>query len=69
MSNSDFTNEQVACRLLDLTRRHRELDVLIKECYSSYAPSYKINRLKTMKLWFKDEIHRLNEKLKAQHET
>lgn len=68
MSKSD-DKEQVACRLLDLTRRHRELDTLIKERYNNYAPNYEINRLKTMKLWYKDEIHRLNEKLKANYET
>lgn len=67
MSNRDFTEEQVACRLLDLTRRHRELDTLIKERYNEYAATTELRRLKTMKLWFKDEIYRLNEKLKENH--
>jgi len=47
-------------RLEELKFQHNEVDILIKKRYNEYAPSYEINRLKTTKLWVKDEIHRLN---------
>ena len=50
--------------LQELYRKHRELDNEIKVCYSKREDELVINRLKTKKLWFKDEIHRIEKELK-----
>ena len=47
-----------------LYRKHRALDDEIKELYNKFADDSKINRLKTKKLWLKDEIHRLETEMK-----
>ena len=39
--------------------KHRALDDEIKILYTKFADDQLINRLKTQKLWLKDEIHRL----------
>jgi len=56
-------------RLEELEFQHNEVDALVKRRYTEYASNYEINRLKTIKLWYKDKIHRLNKTLKAQHEA
>ena len=56
-------------QLGELKFQHTKVDALVNRRYTEYASNYEINRLKTMKLWYKDKIHRLNEKLKAQHEA
>lgn len=49
--------------LESLYKKHRKLDDDIKVLYNKFASDENINRLKTKKLWLKDEIHRLeNEK-------
>ena len=45
--------------LESLYRKHRALDDEIKILYNKFADDQLINRLKTQKLWLKDEIHRL----------
>mgnify|MGYP001172025376 FL=1 len=45
--------------LESLYRKHRALDDEIKILYTKFADDQLINRLKTQKLWLKDEIHRL----------
>lgn len=65
MSNLEIEAEKEAGRLLELKRKHKELDTVIQERYNNYAPNEELNRLKTMKLWYKDEIHRLTNKLKG----
>ena len=45
--------------LESLYRKHRALDDEIKILYTKFADDQLINRLKTKKLWLKDEIHRL----------
>lgn len=64
MSNLDIEAEKQAERLACLQSKHKELDKFIKERYNEYAPDYELNRLKTMKLWYKDEIHRITTKLR-----
>ena len=46
--------------LESLYRKHRALDDEIKILYTKFADDQLINRLKTQKLWLKDEIHRLS---------
>lgn len=65
MSNLEIEAEKEAGRLLELQRRHKELDRYIKERYNEYATNEELNRLKTKKLWYKDEIHRLITRLRG----
>jgi hypothetical protein len=64
---SDFTerHNKIATHLQELYRKHRALDDNIKILYNKWEDDYKVNRLKTQKLWLKDEIHRLETELKA----
>lgn len=64
---TEFTDKhnKLASYLQELYRKHRELDNKIKVCYSNRDDEFVINRMKTQKLWFKDEIHRLESELKA----
>lgn len=52
-------NDGIINHLDELYRRHRELDEEIKLLYSRFARDEEINRMKTKKLWLKDEIHRI----------
>ena len=64
---SNFTNEhnKIAGYLQELYKKHRTLDEEIKVLYNTFASDGEINRLKTIKLWFKDEIHRLETRLSS----
>ena len=55
---SDFTerHEKLAVHLQELYLKHRALDDEVKKLYTSFATDEKINRKKTAKLWFQDEI-------------
>ena len=46
-----------------LEKRHRELDTTIQACYTNVNIDDEVRKMKTLKLWYKDEIHRLNQKL------
>lgn len=57
-------------RKLDkLKKDHRELDKTITTLYSSYVDSTELYRLKTKKLWIKDEIYRIEKLLKEGNGT
>ena len=64
---SDYTDQhdKLAVHLQELYKRHRTLDEEIKVLYNTFASDGEINRLKTKKLWFKDEIHRLETRLSS----
>jgi len=64
---SNYTNEhdKLVVHLQELYSKHRALDDEVKEMYTKFADDGLINRKKTQKLWLKDEIHRLETKLKA----
>jgi hypothetical protein len=64
MHNFTEKHNKMAGYLQELYRKHRELDNEIKVCYSKREDELVINRLKTKKLWFKDEIHRIEKELK-----
>ncbi len=51
--------------LESLYRKHRALDDEIKIMYNKFVSDDLINRKKTEKLWLKDEIHRIENELKA----
>lgn len=59
------SHEEIEIYLEDLYQRHRELDIEIQLLYDSFASDLEVNRLKTKKLWLKDEIHLYESKLKA----
>lgn len=65
MSNFTEKHNKIATHLQELYRKHRSLDDEIKIMYTKWEDDYKVNRLKTQKLWLKDEIHRLETELKA----
>jgi len=65
MSNFTEKHNKIATHLQELYRKHRALDDEVKELYNKWEDDNKVNRLKTQKLWLKDEIHRLETELKA----
>jgi hypothetical protein len=65
MSNYTDEHDKIAVHLQELYKKHRDLDKEVEALYSSFASDTIINRKKTQKLWLKDEIHRLETKLKA----
>lgn len=69
MSNYENRQDKIVVYLQELYVKHRALDTEIENLYNHYARDEELNRLKTKKLWLKDEIHRLETELKAIHET
>ena len=59
MINIDSIKRQIK----RLEKRHRELDTTIQACYTNVNIDDEVRKMKTLKLWYKDEIHRLNQKL------
>ena len=64
MSNFTEQHNKLAVHLQGLYAKHRKLDDEIIELYNKFATDGQINRLKTKKLWYKDEIYRLEKQLK-----
>ena len=58
-----MSRESLQSHLESLTVRHRDLDNQILELEKSYSVNEEVRRLKTQKLWLKDEIHRLKRDL------
>ena len=65
MSNFEDEADKLRAHLEELTRKHRELDTKLEVQYNNMDVSPEVRRLKTMKLYLKDEIHRINSKLEA----
>lgn len=65
MSNYDDDRDKMEARLEELRRKHKELDTLIETQYHNYTINDEVRRLKTQKLWLKDEIHRIETKLRG----
>ena len=65
MSNFTERHNKIATHLQELYRKHRALDNEIKKMYNTFEREENIHRLKTKKLWFKDEIYRLERELKS----
>ena len=63
MSNFTAKHEKYAVYLQELYKKYRALDVEISEGYKKLMPDDELNMLKTKKLWFKDEIHRVEKNL------
>ena len=65
MSNYTEQHDKIAVHLQELYKKHRSLDEEIKMLYNKFESEQILNRMKTQKLWLKDEIHRLETELKA----
>tara|TARA_B100000965_G_C19441026_1_gene690867 strand:- start:55 stop:258 length:204 start_codon:yes stop_codon:yes gene_type:complete len=65
MSNYTDKHDKLATHLQELYKRHRSLDQEIKVLYNQFVENHELNLLKTKKLWLKDEIHRIENELKA----
>jgi len=63
MSNYENEEDKLRNRLEELEKRHRELDKEIERRYHNITISDDVRKMKTMKLYLKDEIHRLNSQL------
>ena len=63
MSNFTAKHEKYAIYLQELYKKHRTLDSEIIEGYKRLMPDQELVMLKTKKLWFKDEIHRVEKNL------
>tara|TARA_X000000950_G_scaffold237998_1_gene289855 strand:+ start:410 stop:613 length:204 start_codon:yes stop_codon:yes gene_type:complete len=64
MSNYTEQHDKIAVHLQELYKKHRLLDEEIKMLYNKFENEQILNRMKTQKLWLKDEIHRLETELK-----
>ena len=65
MSNYEDDDDKLDARLEELRRKHKELDTLIETKYHNQNITDEVRRLKTQKLWLKDEIHRIEAQLKG----
>ena len=64
MSNYSEQHDKIAIHLQELYQKHRKLDEEITLLYNNFESEQILNRIKTQKLWLKDEIHRLETELK-----
>ena len=60
MSNCKATEEKLKAHYEELKRKHQELDKEIAERYNNITVTEEVRRMKTMKLYLKDEMHRIN---------
>jgi len=59
------STQDMQARLEKLRENHKSLDKKITRLYNSYTARDELYRMKTMKLWLKDEITRIETKLKG----
>ena len=62
---SDFENpkDKLAAHLEELRRKHRSLDTELEQRFHNRNITDEVRRLKTQKLWLKDEIYRVQRQL------
>lgn len=63
MSNYNNDDDKLTAHLEELKRKHKELDEYIKLEFNNQNIIPEVYKLKTQKLWLKDEIHRIETKL------
>jgi len=63
MSNYHEEPDKLIHRYEELERKHRELDTLLEVKYHNMTVTDEVRKLKTMKLYLKDEMHRINAQL------
>ena len=60
MSNWTETKDKLLAHYEELERKHRDLDNEIESMYNNAYVTEEVRRMKTMKLYLKDEMHRIN---------
>ena len=60
MSNWDETRDKLQAHYDELARKHKELDDELETKYNNMTVTDEVRRMKTMKLYLKDEMHRIN---------
>ena len=60
MSNFNTELDKLRAHYDELERKHRELDSELIERYNNQTVTEEARRMKTMKLYLKDEMHRIN---------
>ena len=60
MSNYDNIEDKLKAHYDELQRKHKELDTELEERYNNMTFTEEVRRMKTMKLYLKDEMHRIN---------
>ena len=60
MSNYESTEDKLRAHYDELRRKHRDLDAEIELMYNNSYVTEEVRRMKTMKLYLKDEMHRIN---------
>ena len=60
MSNYESTEDKLRAHYDELKRKHRELDKELETKYHNMTITDEVRRMKTMKLYLKDEMHRIN---------
>ena len=63
MSNFNETRDKLLAHYEELERKHREIDNQLIERYNNTNATDEARRMKTMKLYLKDEMHRINTQL------
>ena len=63
MSNYDSEEDKLRSHLDELERKHKAIDKEIETRYNNVTVSEEVRRMKTMKLYLKDEMHRINAQL------
>jgi hypothetical protein len=60
MSNYDEVEDKLRAHYEELKRKHKELDEELETKYNNMTITDEVRRMKTMKLYLKDEMHRIN---------
>ena len=60
MSNYELEEDKLRSHLEELERKHKDLDKEIETRYNNVTVTEEVRRMKTMKLYLKDEMHRIN---------
>ena len=60
MSNYNEVEDKLRAHYAELKRKHRELDEDIQQLHTNAYVTEEVRRMKTMKLYLKDEMHRIN---------
>lgn len=60
MSNWTDERDKLMAHYDELKRKHEELDRELLERYNNESSTEEARRMKTMKLYLKDEMHRIN---------
>jgi uncharacterized protein YdcH (DUF465 family) len=60
MSNYENEEDKLRAHYDELKRKHKELDEELETKYNNVTVTEEVRRMKTMKLYLKDEMHRIN---------